>query len=900
MISFKKGCLPLLTILIFTASYVLSQDSICINEFLALNSNVLKDEDGENSDWIEIYNFGSTEVSLNGWYLTDEIGNLVKWSFPDITISSHEYLIVFASGKDRKSDRTKLHTNFKLSGTGEYLALVKLGGTQFASVFSPSYPEQYQNISFGKASTENIYFSIPTPGVENTSSEFVSPPKFSVRHGFYNSSFSLELSCETNGTTIYYSTDASTPSQENSIKYTAPINITTTSIIRAIAVKESAGASYSVTQSYIFPEAVKNQSAEQAGYPAIWPTPIHGTDDYDTIPANYGMKQEFVESPEVNKVIVQSLKSLPVVSIVSDIDNFFSWEIDSVKGGIYMYNGEPDGPTRNMVYHIGHGWTRPASVEYFNSGETDGSIDFQANCAVKIHGGATRTRAKTEKHSLKFGFKSEYGPSKLDEQIFGESSPKQYDWLVLRGGFAPRFGQQIRDPWAKSSIREMGQYSARSKFVHVYINGLYWGMYNLSERMDENCMRDNLGGDAEDYDILKDYMEVETGDTIAWGKLVTMASDNIGNSENYQKIMGNNADGTPNPAYEKLLNPQSLTDYILFNMYAGTQDWDYHNWVAARRKTDSDGFHFLVWDAEGVFQGNNVSTILAGGQDNRPTGVFDDLMQNEQFSNGFIGAVNKHFFEGGALTPDPCLKRYEQWFGVIDTALISDQARWVGSDDIWNTGFHSFIYDYFPTRTETVFGQLINSGVYPKISVPVFNTTLKVIPEDFQLTMSTLVDGEILYTTDGTDPGYYKLEDSESIIVYDNQPIPLTGDTLNILARVKSDTLWSKLVKKQFIIEHASPSFTVSTFADNEYLYSYPNPFENTASITFSLTEQSSVSIKIYNTLGTEVATLLEETRQAGEQTITWDASNLPTGVYICFLENKSNATIKRISLIKK
>ncbi len=877
------------------------QDSIAINEFMAINDDIIKDEDGDNSDWIEIYNSSSTEISLSGWYLTDDENNLTKWSFPNITISAKEYLIVFASNKDRKAEKGKLHTNFKLSGSGEYLALVKQGN-QLVSVFSPVFPEQFQNISYGKISSGYTYLSEPSPGIENIGSIFILPPKFSVNHGFYDNAFNLDISSQTEGADIYYTTNAATPDKTTGIKYTSPLNITTTIVVRAIAIKDGVGESATVTQSYIFPKDVVNQSNDQPGYPSIWTTPVHYTDStYDTIPANYGMKQEFVSLPEVNKVMIQSLKSLPVVSIVTDIDNLFSWEIDSLKGGIYMYNGEPNGPTKNMIYHIGRGWTRPASVEYFNSGTSDGSIDFQANCAIKIHGGATRTRAKTEKHSLKLGFKSEFGPSKLEQQMFGEGSPNQYDWLVLRGGFAPRLGQQVRDPWAKSTVRDMGQYAAYSKFVHVYINGLYWGMYNLSERMDENCMRDNLGGKAGDYDILKDYLEVETGDTVAWYKLAAMAAD----PENYQEIIGNYPDGTPNPSIEKLLDPDNLIDYIMMNMYAGTTDWDYHNWIAARRKTDSDGFHFITWDAEGVFQGSNVSSIVAGGEINHPTGIFSDLLANEQFKNLFISHVNKHFFEGGELTPNPCLERYEKWLGEIDTALICDQARWVyNSGDIWNSAYHEFIYTYFPPRTEIVFKQFISENLYPTILAPTFSTTKSTVPEGTVIKLTSKSGGEIRYTLDGTDPGHFKLTDSKSISIYDSLGIHLdnAGDTITIYARVKNDTLWSRLVKRTYIVidTNTTNSSIEMISANDGFFYSYPNPVDDFTQIAFSLSEPSNMRIKVYNMMGVELSTIYDEYSDAGEHTVTWEASGLAPGVYFCVLENLSKSKSNRITVIKR
>ena len=91
------------------------QDSLIISEFMAVNNDILQDEDGAYSDWIEIHNTGSAQVSLLGWYLTDDIGNALKWGFPDITIASKEYLVVFASEKDRKAEKDKLHANIVFS-----------------------------------------------------------------------------------------------------------------------------------------------------------------------------------------------------------------------------------------------------------------------------------------------------------------------------------------------------------------------------------------------------------------------------------------------------------------------------------------------------------------------------------------------------------------------------------------------------------------------------------------------------------------------------------------------------------------------------------------------------------------------------------------------------------------
>jgi hypothetical protein len=874
--------------------------NVSINEFMAVNKSILQDEDGDYSDWIELYNSGTANVSLKGWYLTDDKNLPSKWIFPDIAIPAKNYLIVYASGKDKST--SELHANFKLSGDGEYLALMNPGANQIISEYEPEYPVQYADISYGSFNSDIMYFANATPGAENVRSLFLVPPIFTVQHGFYEKAFDLELIKSSDEIEIYYTLDASTPSNTNGTLYSTPINIATTTVIRAVSYNSTNGLSTTVTSSYIFAEDVKSQSNDQPGYPTTWLTPIHGTDDYDRIPANYDMKADFINTSEVSDVLTESLKSLPVISIVTDIDNLFSESTDPDLGGIYTYNGEPDGPTINLEYHLGRGWKRAASVEYFNSDELDGSLDFQANCAIKIHGGATRTRAKTEKHSFKIGFKSEYGPSKLEEKVFGKGSPKKYDWLILRGGFAPRLGLQVKDPWAKLTMRDMGQYASYNKFVHVFINGLYWGMYNLSERMDENCMRDNLGGSADDYDIVKDYYEVEAGDTRAWDKLVAYAKDEIDDPANYQYLLGNNSDGTPNAAYDKLLNDENLLDYMIMNIYAGTGDWDHHNWAAARRKTNSEGFHFLTWDAEGVFKDVSVGDIVNKSKDNRPTGVFADLLMNEQFKNKFIGKVNMHFFEEGALTPQPCLERYEKILGAIDSALICDQARWVyDENDIWNTSYHDFIYDYFPPRTERVFTQLVSEGLYPIVDFPRFSNGNNTFADTVDLFMNTSSEGEILYTLDGTDPGYFKQSKSESIFVYDNMPLPLEIGTNIVTARVKQDSLWSRLITKKFTVKSTSTTTLANRFTGpEENLHSYPNPIENDVQIAFSLLEPAQISIRVYNVFGTEVASVLDEYISANEYALNWNAGSLSPGMYICVFENKTKATISKVKLIKK
>ena len=120
-----------------------------ISEIMASNADSLDDEDGDSSDWIEIAVTCEEPLDLDGWFLTDDASFLTKWRFPAVTVVPAEYLIVFASDKDRRDAGSELHTNFKLDGDGDYLALVAPDGVTVVDEYAPAYPEQLTDVSYG-------------------------------------------------------------------------------------------------------------------------------------------------------------------------------------------------------------------------------------------------------------------------------------------------------------------------------------------------------------------------------------------------------------------------------------------------------------------------------------------------------------------------------------------------------------------------------------------------------------------------------------------------------------------------------------------------------------------------------------------------------------------------------
>jgi hypothetical protein len=221
--------------------------SVLISEFMASNNRFLRDEDGDYSDWIELYNASNFAINLAGWTLTDDANDLAMWRFPNVTMLPQTFLLVFASGKDKTEPAGRLHTNFRLDAAGEYLGLVDPSGNVI-SEFAPTYPPQTEDVSYGRdlvIPESTGYFSTPTPGEMNsTKGEGFAPEiVFSPSSRTFFSAFPLELSTPDHpGAEIRYvivnnATTASTVTvpTSSSTLYTGPIQITSTMQVRARA-----------------------------------------------------------------------------------------------------------------------------------------------------------------------------------------------------------------------------------------------------------------------------------------------------------------------------------------------------------------------------------------------------------------------------------------------------------------------------------------------------------------------------------------------------------------------------------------------------------------------------------------------------------------------------------------
>ncbi len=213
-------------------------ETLFINELLASNDQGLLDEDGDSSDWIELVNAGDSALSLAGWALSDDVDDAEPWLFPDVVLEAGSYLVVFASGKDRRpADGAELHTDFKLDMDGEALSLWDAAGrSQPSSVFEPAYPEMVTDLSYGRdASGDFVFWLEPTPGEPNggeSLSGWAAELSFSHAGGTFTQAFSLVLQADSADATIHYTLDDSEPTESHGEIYTSPLEIHETTRVR--------------------------------------------------------------------------------------------------------------------------------------------------------------------------------------------------------------------------------------------------------------------------------------------------------------------------------------------------------------------------------------------------------------------------------------------------------------------------------------------------------------------------------------------------------------------------------------------------------------------------------------------------------------------------------------------
>jgi hypothetical protein len=607
------------------------------------------------------------------------------------------------------------------------------------------------------------YFKTPTPGAVNNTQPtdgFVADTQFSVDRGFFDAPFDVAITTETAGATIRYTLDGTEPTAANGLDYSGPIHVTATTVLRAAAFKPGFEPSDVDAQSYIFLEDVIHQSPTGQP-PAGWPSNWGGNE------VNYGMNQTIVN--ENAATIKDDLQAIPTMSIVMDLDDLFG------PAGIYA---NPGGQGMN--------WEREASLELVNP---DGSEGFQINAGIRIRGGFSRSESNP-KHAFRFFFRGEYGDGKLNFPLFGDEGANEFDNIDLRTDQNYSWSFQgdsrhtaVRDVFSRDTQRDMGQPYTRSRYYHLYINGQYWGMYQTQERAEAAYGETYFGGEKENYDVVK--AEAGSYDTRAtdgnldaflrfWSgaNSVAAATTEAERSALYQRLMGNNPDGMRNPEFEVLLDADNLIDYMLVIVYGGNLDAPIsaflgntrvNNWFGMRDRTGgSGGWKFFAHDNEHTLldvNENRMGPFSAGSSSAyaNPQWIWQQLWASADFRLRVADRVQKHFFNGGALTTEKAIERFQARANEIDRAIIGESARWgdaqTGSPfrrSNWLAAINQVTNNYLPARGNVVLTQLASRGLTSPLAPPTLNNYGgEMEPGD---RVGIISVGTAYYTTDGSDP----------------------------------------------------------------------------------------------------------------------------------------------------
>ena len=626
--------------------------------------------------------------------------------------------------------------------------------------------EYLQHAELGEYSVlglTNHYFSTPSPGGLNGTGfyAFVDNLEFTPGRGlFENTNLLVTIESATPGVAIRYTLDGSAPTTTQGLIYSPPgIVITNTAIVRTIGYRAGFEPTRVETHSYIFVDKVQAQSTNQN-----WVGGSSG--DYTLNPA-------ITQNPIYRDSFQSDLRSVPTLSIVASWSDMFG----------------PNGVWSNPLAE-GVAWERPCSLEYIRH---DGGEDFNVNCGIRIQGGASRNLVP--KHGFRMLFKNIYGPGKLNYPLYPDSPVQEFDTLTLHATFNDHWlwggaaAQMQRDQWCRDTQNAMGGYGPHGTYAHVYVNGLYWGLYNIGEKGDASYAAHYLGGEKEEYDAFNSD-ELIDGDANAWNAMLAIAGAGLTNDVAYTNL-------------SQYLNIPNFIDYMMMNLYAANTDWPWHNWNAARRRAPGAGFHFFCWDAEWTFGiGNDVNTDRTGigTGDGSPGRLYAALRAHPEFRRQFGDHAQRHLLNGGVLTPGPARARWMQRAGEIERAIIPETSRWGGGNthQTWLAA-QSAVLAWFPQRAGILLNQLRNAGLYPQLNAPVFSSQGGLVPSGYSLALTNPnPSGTIYFTTDGSDPRRWGGAIAPGAQIY-TTPLILTNVTV-LRARVFNGTEWSAVVGATFYI----------------------------------------------------------------------------------------------------
>ena len=689
-----KNIFTLVFFSIFLFSPLALGQDLVINEIVTSNITSNTDEDGTPQDWIELFNKGTVAINLSGFGLSDDVAVLNKWVFPNVTIGAGQYLLIWASDKNRSVPGNPLHTNYKISSSGESITLSTSSGNVLDVVPATIIPT---DISYGRSPNGNgnfLFFQTITPAAENTSQGYsgvLNPPVFSQNGGFYNSSFNLTLSSSDADSTIFYTLDGSEPSENNlngttytyknqypelpgqnfgallnnsyqSFRYTNPINISDRSAqpnkVSAISSTYDYDPSYYIPDNPVFKGTVVRAKVVKSGF----------------ISSKISTKNYFI-TPQGSARF-----SLPVISLSINEDRFYGYQ-----NGIYVAGkvfddwriATPNGVARASKagnYYWEENDERNGNMCYF----VNGSEVINQDIGLKIRGGSTR---RYEKKSLTVYARSEYGDGTMDYNFFPELPYISYDRLTLSNSGWDFRHTKFRDAMAHRLCKSLHVESEAYQPTISFVNGEYFGILNIRERYDNNYFQRVYNTNS--VDLLENSADIKEGDDTHYNAMTNyLESHSMASESNYNYI-------------KTQLDPESFSDFFIANIFFQNADFPNNNVQYWRNKTSSyepnaayglDGrWRWLLHDMDASFSfgtndfnGNSLAIATSiNTTDVNPdwsTLILRRLLENDSFKidfiNRFADLMNTSFLSSRIISTIDELKN------VIAPEMPEEISRW--------------------------------------------------------------------------------------------------------------------------------------------------------------------------------------------------------------------------------
>lgn len=504
--------------------------------------------------------------------------------------------------------KSSLHTNFKLSGNGETVYLSNSGQTIISQV---TYPYLQNDNSYGcspDASTTLTYFEFPTPDSTNNFSPgmngYTADPVFTLPGGFYSGTQWIALSCTTPGATIRFTTDGSTP-KTGSFVYSAPVPVDSTTVIRARAFSTNNLPSEIITNTYF----------------------------------------------------INDSSTLPVVSLSTSPGYLFDWNT-----GIYMLGPNADTVVPFFNANFWQEWEIPAHIEYYDKQK---QLGFEQGVALEIQGNYSRSQAQK---SFKVIARGNYGNSSISYPFFPDKEIADFKQIILRNAGNDFNNLHMRDAAMHKLCQKKTHLDIQDyQPCLVFINGKYWGVYNIREKINKDYIAGNHGVDPDSVDLLQYNGLVMSGSFENFEQFATFVIYNdLADSANYSFM-------------KTQLDIDNFIDYFVVETFSENGDWLVNNTRFWKDKNPAGKWRHILWDLD--FFGTNWWPFTASSLDtnlNKPYSfqsiMFNKLVQNMEFRNQFINryadllntiftpAYSKNFIYAMHNNINPEMERhFERW-----------------------------------------------------------------------------------------------------------------------------------------------------------------------------------------------------------------------------------------------